>query len=150
MSDVDSIDHLINALYEIISAPAGVERDWERDRRLFFPGARLVRTSVDAEGKPKAESMDFESYKLNVQQLLKDQGFHEQEIARKTTRFGNIAHVLSSYEARRNLDDPHAFKRGVNSIQLYRDDHRWWIVNMIWDNERSGLELPKELRPQCD
>ena len=145
MSDVDSIDNLIHALYEIISAPAGVARNWDRDRNLFFPGARLIRTSVDKNGKPKARSMEFETYKLSVDQLLKNQGFHEKEIARKTNQFGNFAHVLSSYEARHNLDDKVAFKRGLNSIQLYFDGKRWWIVNMIWDNERPGLRLPPDL-----
>ena len=40
--DVSSIDSIINALYEVISGEEGEERDWERERNLFHPEARLI------------------------------------------------------------------------------------------------------------
>jgi hypothetical protein len=57
-------------------------------------------------------------------------GFYEKEIARRTEQFGNIAHVWSIYESRHNEDDPEPFMRGINSIQLFNDGKRWWIVNI--------------------
>jgi hypothetical protein len=39
-SDVKSMDAIIAALYEVISGPAGQQRDWDRMRNLFVPGAR--------------------------------------------------------------------------------------------------------------
>jgi len=69
--------------------------------------------------------------------------FFEVEIARRIDLFGNIAHVWSAYEARPNLDDAEPERRGINSIQLFKDAERGWrIIAMIWDNERDGLELP--------
>ncbi len=57
--------------------------------------------------------------------------------------FGNIAHAWSAYEARTALDDEEPERRGINSIQLFRDERgHWRIMAMIWDNEREGVELP--------
>jgi hypothetical protein len=38
--------------------------------------------------------------------------------------------------------------RGINSIQLFNDGTRWWVVNIFWDSERQGLTIPdKYLKP---
>src|SRR5271165_1285216 len=39
--DVDTVDHLVASLYDVVSGPAG-QRDWERFRALFVPDARLA------------------------------------------------------------------------------------------------------------
>ena len=44
--DTSSIDALVNAAYDVISGPAGTARDWERERSLFWPGARLIPTAT--------------------------------------------------------------------------------------------------------
>ncbi len=36
-ADVESVDSLMAALYDVISGPAGKARDWERFRSLFLP-----------------------------------------------------------------------------------------------------------------
>ena len=69
--------------------------------------------------------------------------FYEIETARRIDLFGNIAHVWSAYEARSALDDAEPERRGINSIQLFRDPELGWrIMAMIWDNEREGVTLP--------
>src|SRR5580658_7280184 len=40
-SDVDTVEHLVAALYDVISGPAGKPRDWDRFRSLFLPDGRL-------------------------------------------------------------------------------------------------------------
>src|ERR1700685_1008010 len=40
-SDVDTPDHLMASLYDVISGPAGKARDWDRFRSLFLPEGRL-------------------------------------------------------------------------------------------------------------
>ena len=47
--DVDTIDHVLVALYAVISGPPG-ERDWNRFRSLFLPGAHLTSTGKSADG----------------------------------------------------------------------------------------------------
>ena len=39
--DIASPDAIIKAMYETISGPAG-KRNWQRERSLYLPGARLV------------------------------------------------------------------------------------------------------------
>ncbi len=144
MDEYQDIDALIEALYETICGAAGEPRDWERLRRLFFPGAHMVRTVVDTNGNPQAAVMDIESYITKTMPFFEEQGFYEWEIARQTQRFGNIAQLFSTYEARYSPADPAPFKRGINSIQLFYDGQRWWIMNMLWDNERDDNPLPEK------
>ncbi|MGH9829745.1 MAG: nuclear transport factor 2 family protein, partial [Blastocatellia bacterium] len=42
--DVDSMEHIIKAVYDVISGPAGQPRKWDRMRSMFIPGARLIAT----------------------------------------------------------------------------------------------------------
>src|SRR2546421_5867141 len=48
--DVDSLEHILAAVYDVISGPPGT-RDWDRFRSLFYPGARLVPSRRDSTGK---------------------------------------------------------------------------------------------------
>ncbi len=148
MDDTQDIDTLISALYETICGPAGQERQWERMRALFFPGVHMIRTSLDQDGIPQAKVMDVEKYITSTSVFFQEQGFFEWEVARRTDKFGNIAHVFSTYEARYAPNNPIPFKRGINSIQLFHDGQRWWIMNMLWDNEREDNPMPEIYLPK--
>ena len=41
-ADIESIDAILKAVYEVISGDAGVKRDWDRFRSLFAPGAIAI------------------------------------------------------------------------------------------------------------
>ena len=93
--DVESIDAIIAAAYDVISGPAGQKRDWNRERSLFYPGARIMPTASvpgrnDVELEP--QMLDVEKYIARAEPLLQ-QGFYETEVARRTEQFGRIAHV---------------------------------------------------------
>jgi hypothetical protein len=68
-------------------------------------------------------------------------GFSEREIARTSEAFGNIMQVFSTYESHRDSTDAHP-GRGINSIQLFNDGTRWWVVGVLWDNERPDKPIP--------
>jgi hypothetical protein len=138
--DVESIDGIVNALYEEISGPAG-ERNWDRERTLFLPGARLVPSRSVPGIAPPADT-DLESYIASRAPYFAEHGIWETEITREVFEFGSFAHVLSSYVARHTPDGP-PFLRGINSLQLTYDGRRWWIVSLVWDNERPGLAVPE-------
>ncbi len=139
--DVASIDGVVRALYEVISGPAGAPRDWTRERKLFFPGARLVPTRLAPDRSPVADVFDLDGYIASRMPMFEKDSFFETEIGRRTFVFGNIAHVLSSYGLSR-VPGEKPFVRGVNSIQLYNDGKRWWVLSIVWDSERPGNPLP--------
>ena len=146
-ADESAIQSLIADLYGCISGSAGQPRDWPRFRQLFFPGARLVRTGLDARGRPQARAMQVEEYIADTEALFRDEGFFEVQVACQVERFGNIAQAFSTYEARRSPAAPRPERRGINSIQLYHDGSRWQILAIAWDNERPGLAVPARYLP---
>jgi len=145
--DVESIDAIIAATYEVISGPAGKKRDWDRERSLFFPGARLIPTAT-VPGKTDVDLaplvLDVEGYIARVEPLFAKEGFYETEVARKTEQFGSIAHVWSTYESRHDPSEPTPFMRGINSIQLFNDGKRWWILSIYWQHESKQYPLPEK------
>ena len=141
MSDEQAIGAVIDEMYAMISGPKG-PRDWSRQAKCFLPEARQVRTWVDDEGRPQKLSMSLAEYSANTQPFFDANDFFEVETSRRIDLFGNIAHVWSGYEARRTPDEDPPERRGINSIQLFKDaDRGWRIIAMIWDNEREGLVL---------
>ena len=136
MNDEQQIGAVIDSMYAMISGPAGT-RDWSRQRDSFLDEARQVRTWIDEEGRPQCLMMSLDEYAENTTPFFAANDFYEVETGRRIDLFGNIAHVWSHYEARRSPDDADVERRGINSIQLFRDPERGWrIIHMIWDNER--------------
>ena len=146
--DVSSIDRIITALYDTISGPAGRERDLRRFRSLFHPGARLIRTAEIEGGRSQAVVLGVDEYLHAAGEYFRQNGFYEREIARKVDSFGNITHVLSTYESRHAEDDPEPFSRGVNSIQLLKDGDRYSVMTIFWDFERPDNPVPAEYLPK--
>ena len=143
-ADVASIDAIITAAYDSISGPAGQKRDWARERSLFYPGARLIPTAKPDESNNLApEMLDVDGFIARVEPYFAEHGFYEKEIARRTEQFGQLAHVWSTYESRHNSDDPKPFMRGINSIQLFYDGGRWWIVTVYWQQESPEHPIPE-------
>jgi hypothetical protein len=139
------LDALIDEFYAIISGPAG-PRDWSRERAILHPQARLMRTGVDAGGRPWIRVMSLDEYIADTAPFFAAGDFHEIEVARRVDRFGNWAHVRSVYEARIGAAADDTSTRGVNSIQLFHDGERWQVVSVLWDNEREGVEVPLDWR----
>lgn len=140
--DVASLDAILAALYDVISGPAGQARDWDRMRSLFVPGARLIPTVYRPDSVPNVRVWDVEQYITLVGPRLESGGFFEREIARRVERYGGVVHVFSTYESRRTSSDPAPFARGINSIQLWFDGQRWWIVTIYWEGERTSNPIP--------
>ena len=136
MTDEEEIGAVVDEMYAMISGPAG-SRDWSRQDNCFLPEARQVRTWVDELGRPQKLSMSLEEYEANTTPFFNANPFFEVETSRRIDIFGNVAHVWSGYEARTSPSNADVERRGINSIQLFRDpDQGWRIIHMIWDNER--------------
>jgi hypothetical protein len=139
--DVESIEGIVTALYEVVSGPAGT-RDWERERTLLHPAARLMPTRPEP-GGAVIDVFDCAGYIASRAPFFAANDFYEVEVAHRVERFGNIAHVWSTYEGRRSPEGE-PFLRGINSIQLFHDGDRWWVLSVLWDNERPENPLPEE------
>ncbi len=133
--DVRTVDAIIQALYDVISGPAGQKRDWDRFRSLFAPGGRLIPALSRPGEKPVIRVLDVEDYIRRVDAIFEKEDFWESEKERKTDASGNLVHVFSSYESRR-AQAGQPFQTGVNSIQLFNDGTRWWVVTVMWNSTR--------------
>jgi hypothetical protein len=131
----------------VISGPAGKKRAWNRERSLFYPGARLIPTASEAakvEVELAPQILDVESFIARAEPTFEKNGFYEKEIARRVEQFGQIAHVWSTYESRHDPEDAKPFMRGINSIELFNDGERWWILSIYWQHENAAHPIPKK------
>jgi hypothetical protein len=150
-SDVDTVDHLMASLYDVISGPAGKPRDWDRFRSLFLPDGRLgvIRPETPATPDTPAHKGDaiFLTPGMYVERddpYFKTHGFFEHSIANRIEEFGNLVQVWSTYESRHEDKDAQPFARGINSLQIVHAQGRFWIASILWDDERPGLTLPEK------
>jgi hypothetical protein len=143
--DVGSIEAILASVYDVISGPAGKKRDWDRMRSLFYPGARLIPVGKRPnESEVRARVLSPDDYVERSAPLLEKEGFFERSIANKIDRYGNIAHVFSTYESRHNANDAQPFQRGINSFQLINDGKRWWIMTIMWQGETPENPIPAQ------
>ncbi len=145
--DLTTIDGTIEALYASISGEKGEERDWKTFRALFADNAQLIPTGISPEGDLRYRHMSPEDYISNSGPWLVENGFIEAEIHRETDRFDPIAHVFSTYISR-NTAGGEIIDRGINSIQLFNDGKRWWVMSIYWAGEREDNPIPKQYEAQ--
>ena len=143
-ADVATPDAILAATYDVISGPAAQERDWDRFRSLFYPGARLIRTEAKKEGGLHATILTPEDFVERAGNYFKKNGFFEREIARRAEHWGGLMQAFSTYESRHDPKDPTPFARGINSFQLFFDGTRWWIMTIYWADETTQPPLPLE------
>jgi hypothetical protein len=76
-----------------------------------------------------------------------DQGFSEDGIHNVTERYGDIAHVFSTYE-KHLYGQTDNLGRGINTFQMVWNEGRSWIISIAWDEEvGAGAIPPKYLTP---
>ena len=144
-----TVGGVMAALYRAISgAPGG--QDFALFRSAVHPDLRMVRTGVDADGRPSLLSFSADDYEANARRLLADLHFHEIETDRRVVRFGNVAQVFSAYEARDAAEGGVLIKRGLNFGHLFHDGERWWLVHLTWDDEREGVKVPRAIFDQWE
>jgi hypothetical protein len=151
-NDGASVDAILAALYASVSHDEASTPNWERMRELFLQVGMLIPPK-----NPKSDLftvVDVDGFEQRVKESMaaaKAKGdptsFFEREISRKADCFGNVCQVFSTYESRRAPTDEKPFIRGINSIQLVNDGHRWWIASCAWDTERPDNPIPVQYLP---
>ncbi|MCU0396634.1 MAG: RNA recognition motif domain-containing protein [Cyclobacteriaceae bacterium] len=140
--DVSSEDRIIAALYNVICGEPGEPRDWNRFKYLFTTDAKLIPTTKNQEGKLTYRALSPDEYVQLFSSRIPT-GFYERELHRVTEQFGTVTHAFSTYETRERRDGP-VTNRGINSIQLFFDGSRYYIMNVFWCAESMGFALPEK------
>lgn len=139
--DVATIDGIMNASYKVVSGEAGDFRAWERDLSLHNPNA-VYSFQEEVNGRLQQVSMSLKDFHKETDTMVAKTAFYEAEINREVRVFGNIAHVWSTYETRLVKNGP-VVRRGINSVQLYYSENRWWIISWTFDKERGTIKIPQ-------
>ncbi|MEL7486994.1 MAG: hypothetical protein AAGJ87_07255 [Pseudomonadota bacterium] len=144
MTDPD-FKPILEDVYAMLSGPPG-PRDYDRVRHYYHPDARLIRTGMTEEGEFFAQVMSLDDHARDVNALLSDTAFVEEEIAHEAEVFGSVARVTSIY--RYCFGDGHGAEagRGVNLYSFYFDGETWKAIACVWANEREGFSLNDALR----
>ena len=140
--DVDTIEHILAATYDVISGPPG-PRNWDRFRSFYYPGARMIPSRRDDKGSVTARVSSPDEYASRAQDFFSKEGFFEISVTNRVEEWDHIAHVWSTYESRHAKEEK-PFTRGINSFQLFNDGTRWWIMTIYWEGEDKdkGTTVP--------
>ena len=142
-ADVSSVEAIIQAVYDVISGPAG-DRDWNRFHSLFRPDAKMGASVQRVNGTTVFRTFSPADYQKNNAPHFQQRGFYEEELGREVKQFGNLAHVQSAYQYRL-APGAKVEKRGVNYFTLVKADGRWWITQLIWQEENKDNPIPADL-----
>lgn len=149
-SDVESPDAIVLAAYASIAREPGQPFDWDRFRSLFLPEARLIPNTEQRQGS--FEVLTAEGFIEWIQAFTpppgsaNDQGFQEEQVSAEIVRYGDVAHVFSSYQ-KHFWGSDEILGRGINSFQLVQNGGRWWIAGIAWDEETGAGPIPAEYLP---
>ena len=116
-------------------------------KSLFYPGARLIRTQASPTGEFVATVLTPDDYVARAgkyfchQRILRTRNFAEDR------SLGQSPADLQHLRVAPLKTNGAPFTRGINSIQIFNDGKRWWILTIAWQEESATLKLPTEFLP---
>jgi hypothetical protein len=129
--DEKKIQETIEQFYKILSGKKEDERDWDKFRSLFLSeDSSLAPIKFNSEKK----AFNVNSFIDRQVNFLSMNNFFEYGLNYKIEIIGDIAHVYSQYEAKRNKEDIKLIKQGVALLQMVKDNQIWKIHSMIWQS----------------
>jgi hypothetical protein len=137
--DDPEIARLLEQLYDVISFEEGAEPNWDGVQGVFSEHARITRVTPD--GTDFMDRVSFLAMLRNLLEVGAYTSFYEFEVARRVEHLDDVAQVWSLYETRRNRGARDALGRGVNSIQLLRQQGGWRVHSLLWDETRADPNL---------
>lgn len=141
----DSASDVTSALYESISFSENQAPDYEIFKSLLIDNARLITVSDTAFYMLTPD--DYAKIMTQQRESGKITAFEEKELHRKTERFGNILHVFSTYQTYFETPAGPDSARGINSIQLIKENDEWKAASIIWYEENEEHPLPERYLP---
>ena len=129
------------ALDAAITGPA--DKDRACMKALLIPEARLMFVSIAADGAPsyKLETLDDWIARAKARGHAR---LEEKQLKFRIERYGNIAHLWSSYALQ---SDGKQVARGINSIQAIKEPGGWRVTGIVVQAESVTAPLPKEYLP---
>tara|TARA_R110000744_G_C19053320_1_gene528114 strand:- start:64 stop:576 length:513 start_codon:yes stop_codon:yes gene_type:complete len=136
--DVESVDAIMNAYYDVVSGSSNEPWEFERDKYIHSKDAVITR--LDENGKAESHTLEAEYIPFG---LSPKEDFYEKELKRKVSKYGNVAQVWSAFEIR---TDPNTETniRGLNSVQLHYESGRWWIDSWTCEMESEKSSVVSE------
>jgi hypothetical protein len=128
--DEIEIKDVLEKFYSIISGRKEDKRKWEKFREMFVPDASLSIFSKDSQ----LNTLSVEKYIERLEEFLSENDFFESSEILNYNIVGNIAQIKSIYKAKRSKEDSDIIKEGTNFIQFVREENRWKIINMLWED----------------
>jgi hypothetical protein len=129
------------ALDAAISGPA--DKDRACMKALLIPEARIMLASLGADGAASYRLETLDDWVARV----KARGhamLEEKQLKFHIERYGNIAHLWSSYALH---SDGKQVARGINSIQAIKETGGWRVTGIMLQAESATAPLPKEYLP---
>jgi hypothetical protein len=129
------------AIDAAISGPA--DKDRACMKVLLIPEARIMFVSLGADGAPTYTLETLDDWIARV----KARGhamLEEKQLKFHIERYGNIAHLWSSYMLH---SDGKQVARGINSIQAIKEAGGWRVTGIMVQAESATAPLPKEYLP---
>jgi hypothetical protein len=133
--DVRSADAIVKALYDVISGPTNKARDWDRFRFLFGKDAHMMTAVPHKDSGTIIRTITPEQYIQRNGTRLQEIGFVEKELHRITETHGAVTHLFSTYQSDLTVNGNPQQVRGINSIQLFNDGKRFYVVSVFWDGD---------------
>lgn len=130
--NVSTLDGIIKAYYDVVSIKKGEKISYERDSLLHVPDVRVASAGIDEKGNPVLLFTTLREYHRQSDAYMEKSGFYERETSRTIQKVRNIYHVWSAYESRYGPDEK-VVAAGINSIDLYFDGKRFWILGWFYD-----------------
>ena len=137
-SDPKGIPAAIDAA---ITGPA--DKDRACMKALLIPEARLMFASLGADGAPTYTLQTLDEWIARV----KARGhvvLQEKQLKFQIERYGDIAHVWSSYAL---YSDGKQAARGINSIQAIKEAGGWRVTGIMVQAESAITPLPRKYLP---
>ena len=129
------------ALDAAISGPA--DKDRACMKVLLIPEARMMFVSLGADGAPSYTLLTLDDWIART----KARGhavLEEKQLKFHIERYGNIAHLWSSYALH---SDGKQVARGINSIQAIKEAGGWRVTGIMVQAETATVPLPQEYLP---
>ena len=90
LEDVQSVDAILHAAYDVISGPAGA-RDWNRFRSLFLPQARFTQVGKGPDGAGFVISWNVDEFIRDAGAVFAKDPFYENAIVNLPQSYGKPA-----------------------------------------------------------